>query len=51
MVSQDKKNGPQQEHSGGNGKKEDNSMNYLEFEPNGVSNGLVVGVEGMGILR
>lgn len=32
-------------------KEEDNSMNYLEFEPNGVSNGLVVGVEGMGILR
>lgn len=26
-------------------------MNYLEFKPNGVSNGLVVHVEGMGILR
>lgn len=26
-------------------------MNYLEFEPNGVSNGLDVGTEAMGILR
>lgn len=51
MVTQDTKNGLQQEHSGGNGKKEDNSMNYLEFEPNGVSNGLDVGTEAMGILR